>query len=191
MKPNEEGSQVAAYTSPALTIRSGEHVEHVMTSEAIARTLDSYFPTPPLHLEVSIFPEVEETNTKIFKALTPTFIATIPKKMLNPSCAEYFEKTRTQRFGMSPVEIERQRGGDAAWAAAKEPMDAMVELLRRDSRGPFFEGETRTYADFLFVTMLHFLKQVDETVFERFCAYDEVFPKIYDAYEPYFRRDDH
>lgn len=47
-----------------------------------------------------------------------------------------------------------------------------------------------SYADFIFVSMLHFLKRVDEHVFKRYMELDEAFPKVYSACEQWLEKQD-
>ena len=47
-----------------------------------------------------------------------------------------------------------------------------------------------SYADFIFVTFLHFLKRVDPQVHERFLAHDAAFAKVYEASQPWLKKED-
>lgn len=47
-----------------------------------------------------------------------------------------------------------------------------------------------SYADFIFVSMLHFLKRIDEDVSKRYMALDEAFPKVYSACEQWLAKAD-
>lgn len=47
-----------------------------------------------------------------------------------------------------------------------------------------------SYADFIFVAFLQFLKRLDESAFERFLGFDEAIGKVYDASKEWLERDD-
>jgi glutathione S-transferase len=162
-----------------------------MNSKNIAPVLESHFPTPSLHLELPIVAEVEKAIGAIFQPLAADLLPKIPRDILNPASADYFERTRKETFGMSLSELEKKKGGDVAWNAAKEPIDAIAALLKQEPSGPFFAGDKRSYADVMFVTVLHFIKFIDQKLFDRFCEGHDEFRKIYDEYSKYFKRDDH
>jgi hypothetical protein len=48
-----------------------------------------------------------------------------------------------------------------------------------------------SYSDFIIVGMLHFLKVIDEKIYERIVGMDDSFAKVYDACKPWLKRDDH
>lgn len=52
------------------------------------------------------------------------------------------------------------KGGAAAFAAAAEPLGVIVRLLQENS-GPYFEGDTVSYADFVFVGFLRFMDRIE------------------------------
>ena len=52
------------------------------------------------------------------------------------------------------------KGGMAAYKAAAEPLGVVVGMLQEKSAGPFFEGETVSYADFVLVGFLRFMERV-------------------------------
>lgn len=47
-----------------------------------------------------------------------------------------------------------------------------------------------SYADFIFVSLLQFLKRVDDSVFQRYLALDPTFPKIYEASKQWLQKED-
>ena len=188
--PHEPGHSYVPYTIPAVTINIDGKEEHIMDSMAIATALEKYFPQEPLHLDSPMIARMTPVMIAIFEALRPEVVPKVPRNILNPVSAEYFQRERSKNFGMSLDEVEKTLGGEAAWTAAKEPIDAMVKLLTEDPSGPFYEGNKRTWADIKFVTILHFYKRVDEKTFERLLAYSKCFSDFYDAHAEFFKRDD-
>lgn len=47
-----------------------------------------------------------------------------------------------------------------------------------------------SYADFIFVTLLQMFKRIDQSVFERYMALDETFPKVFEACQPWMEKQD-
>ena len=133
--PNEPPA--TAYTSP--TIRVSD--KYVMESRKIADVLEREYPSPPLYLDSSILKKVEELVPGCIMSLGPIFMPKIPRHVLNPSSAEYFERTRAERFGMDLSQLEKERGGESAWKAAELKWKELGALLKAEG-GPFFMGKT-------------------------------------------------
>jgi glutathione S-transferase len=160
-----------------------------MDSWPIAHTLESLYPSPSLHLSNPIVIKIRDHIPNIMKPLTGFTIPKAPTKLLNPRAAEYFNETRKERFGMSLVEVEEKTATDEKWEEARKPVMEAADWLK-SSGGPFFLGETVSYADFIFVGMMHMMKRMDEEVFQRFLEFDPVFGKLYEACEPWLKKDD-
>lgn len=47
-----------------------------------------------------------------------------------------------------------------------------------------------SYADFIFVSILQYLKRVDPAIFDRYLKLDDSFSKIYDASAPWLKQMD-
>ncbi|RMZ77552.1 hypothetical protein DV737_g4348, partial [Chaetothyriales sp. CBS 132003] len=157
VKPNPEGSPVA-YTSPAVRLPSGQVVQD---SWPIAQELERLLPEPSLHLDSAYIPKVIDIITDIAVAIRPIYFAAIPRKLLNPPSAEYFIRTRTERVGIDLNTWEEKEGGEKAWANAAPHLGRIVALLQEHPEGPFFQGATVTYADFILVGLLRFLERLD------------------------------
>lgn len=114
-----------------------------MDSRAIASALESAHPHPSLHLDSPILPRVEAQMLKIFPLIFPVIAPRVPSVLLNPVSAEYFERTRAERFGMKDLaQLEREKGGEVAWKALEEPVREMAAILKENG-GPFFLGKER------------------------------------------------
>lgn len=76
---------------------------------------------------------------------------------------------------------------------AAVPARQIVELLWREEGGPFFLGKEVSYADFVFVSFLHFVRRVDREgdVFERVLGLDDKggFERLYEACKVWLERD--
>lgn len=206
MPPNPQGGK---HTIP--TIKLGE--EYITDSKKIATALESRYPEPSLHLDASELKEVEDALMPAFHPLIPNFIPRVPRNILNPSSAEYFNKTRTERFGMPLDELEKKQGGPQAYEAAKEPWGKMLEIVKRNSDGPFVLGKEGlstllhintkarcvinanaaavSYADFVIVSAIEFGKRTGEDNFKAIMNFDPAFKELYEACKPWLARDDH
>lgn len=183
--PNDPGYFVD-YTSPALRFDDGKVY---MDSWTIIHEIEKRYPTPSLHLHEPIVEQIRLHIVKLAKPLSPNVIPKVSRNLLAEPSKEYFERTRHQRFGMSLSNYEKEKGGDGPWEEVKEPAEQVADLLRKNG-GPFFLGPQVSYADFIFVGFLHFLKRVDSSLFDRFVSLDPTFTRVYDASREWLEKDD-
>ncbi|KAF2198653.1 hypothetical protein GQ43DRAFT_400414 [Delitschia confertaspora ATCC 74209] len=175
------------YTIPAIRYEDGTYS---MDSWKIAQELEKRYPSPSLHLDDPVVVKVRDITQQLLRLLGANILAKIAQ-ILPERSAEYFYRTRKEMFGMTLDEFEKVNGGEQSWEAAKEPSKELAGLLK-ESGGPFFLGETVSYADFIFVTFLEFLKRSDgETgdLFSRFVAQDKSFLTLYEACGKWLERD--
>lgn len=167
MPPNTTG-QGSPYTLPTITLPSGEHV---MDSLAIARTLESKHPQRPLHLDNDLHTALGPLLAKISLPLIPVFMPLIHRTIIPESASAYFHSTRSARFGMPLEQLEREKGGQQAWEAAKPGLEDLCTFIRgtKKDEGPFVLGSQVCYADFMIAGMVESLLRISETeLFERF-----------------------
>ena len=112
-----------------------------MDSRKIADVLEKEYPSPPLHLDSPILKKVEELVPGCIMSLGPVFMPRIPQFVLNPPSAEYFSRTRAERFGMDLTQLEKEKGGERAWKVAESKWKELGILLKAEG-GPFFMGKT-------------------------------------------------
>lgn len=160
-----------------------------MDSWPIAHELERRYPSPSLHLDDPIVRQIQDHVNNMKDPMIPHFIPKVPL-LLPKRSADYFYDTRKKAFGAPLPEIEK-KAGEEDWEKAKALAKVVGDLLRKNG-GPFFLGETVSYADFIFVSWLHFIKRIDkdETLFERFLALDPAFPKIYRASQQWLGNED-
>ncbi|KAF2090785.1 hypothetical protein K490DRAFT_62113 [Saccharata proteae CBS 121410] len=162
--------------------------EYLMDSKVIAKALEKQQPSPSLHLDAPVLGQVEELIPKLMTALGGNMYPRVPGTLLNEPSAVYFEETRKKRFGMPLSQFEKEKGGEQAYVAAKAPLEAMAALLN-ETDGPYFMGNTVSYADFVFVGFLHFCRRIRQDMFERVVATDRAFAMVYDACSKWLERD--
>jgi len=190
--PNKEGMP---YTCPVIRFPRSPTSEPrwVMDSHAIATALEQEFPSPPLHLDHPILPQVMATMSKAAMALAPVFIPRVLRDILNPRSIPYFTRTREDRFGMSMDELEKsEKGGDKAWENAAPHLSELAGLLKENG-GPFLMGKTVSFADFVVLALLQMLKRIsyDGDAFDRVVQTDPSFPVLYEACAEWLKRDDY
>jgi hypothetical protein len=138
--PNDSSAPgyFAAYSSPAIKYADGTYG---MDSWPIAHELEKRYPSPSLHLDHPIVVRVRDHIAKVRTPLEPHLIPRVPDAFLNPVSAEYFNRTREEKYGMPLSELERTKATDEGWELAKAPAKEAGDWLREHG-GPFFLGET-------------------------------------------------
>ncbi|PTB65749.1 hypothetical protein BBK36DRAFT_1120176 [Trichoderma citrinoviride] len=187
LPPNETGR---AYSIPAILFPDGTYM---MDSHKIAAAIEQGYPFPPIHLEAPILPKIEHLTQEAIRPLYPLLMHKISQVILPDKSYDYWVGQYVRELGMPLDEYERQFGGEKAWAAARPALSELTELLKEAEGGPFFLGREVSYADFVWVGGLVFVKRVDEGVFrellERTGA-GEVHERLLEACEPWLKRND-
>ncbi|GES57612.1 glutathione S-transferase [Aspergillus terreus] len=176
VQPHAQGMP---YTLPAIVHPSVSSNPNgaLMDSLAIAAHLDQTYPSPPLFpagdASYALTLAVARLVSKVVAQCAPLVIPNVAD-LLDPRGREYFIKTRSARFGR-PLSEVRPRDKDELRAmvdAAKAEFVPIAQMLlgRLGKRGPFFEGERPSYADFLVVSLLVWFERADRPLFEEFAA---------------------
>ena len=184
LEPNAEGTP---YTIPAVRLPDGKYL---MESRQIAAELVRYCPDPPLHLDAPELKEVEALIPKLMMALRPEVMPNIPRNLLKSPSAEYFERTRAERFGKTLGRLEREDGGEICWTAV-EPAAKELGTILKAQGGPFVLGKTVSYADFVILGLLQFIKRINEDFYKRAISIEPSLGTLYDASTKWLERDDH
>lgn len=154
-----------------------------MDSLSIATTLEHKYPNPPLRLENDLHNTLGPILGKISMPLIPVFMPLIHRNIIPDSASEYFHSTRSKRFGMPLEELERGKGGQPAWEAARPGLDELCSFIREHKvdEGPFVQGSQVCYADFVIAGMVESLRRISEKeLFEKFV---EVSPEVKGVWE--------
>lgn len=188
--PHEPGAAAAAYTSPTIRLPDGTYI---MDSLAIASKLEGLHPTPSLHLDSPYLQKLKSTMDKLNVALAGAYIPLVAPRLLNEASHPYWYKTREARFGMPLDRVAKTKGGDAAYQAAKPYLDEVTDMLKEDASGPYFMGQTVSYADFVWGGFLIFMKRIGEDIFSKVmeaCHTKNVHEDLLKALEPLNARND-
>ncbi|KAI1761258.1 putative glutathione S-transferase [Hypoxylon sp. FL1150] len=179
------------YTIPAIILPDGTWV---MDSFKIADVLEEKYPEPSLRLDSPYLPRVRESMAKASSPLTAIFKPNVCKLLLNEPSAVYFRRTRERDEGMTLEQLAAEKGGAVAWEAAKPHLHRITELLKENSEGPFFEGKTVGFVDFVWAGFLIFYSRFGESVWADLLDASgdaDVHLKFLEAVKPWSERDDH
>ncbi|PMD12331.1 hypothetical protein NA56DRAFT_652562 [Hyaloscypha hepaticicola] len=187
VEPNKPSLNPVQYSIP--TARFPDNT-YIMDSKAIALRLEKDYPSPSMHLNSPILPEVEKVVPSINAALRGVWCPKVPPQLLNEPSREYFVRTREERFGIKFENMAETMGGEEAWMEALPGIKALGEILRKNG-GPFVQGETVSYADFVIVGWLRFYKVIEEDLFKRVVDIEPALGKLYYASKQWLERDDH
>ncbi|CAI6248900.1 unnamed protein product [Periconia digitata] len=186
--PNDRSAPgiTADYSSPAIRY---EDNTLSMDSWKIVYELEKRYPSPSLHLDDSIVLKIRDHIDLMRTPLNAHLMPKIPRNLLSKESATYFESTREIRFGMPLAQLEEQKANEEAWEKAKRPAEEAADLLKQHG-GPYFLGQTVSYADFILVSFLHFVKRIDENVYQRYLDFDPAFATVYEACRQWLVKDD-
>lgn len=147
------------YTLPV--IHDDSTGKFVSDSANIAEYLEATYADKP-----KLFPFGAKAPVFMFEpffsstAATPIIMILLAESTfkLNPPSEKYFRDTREKSFGKKAEDWAPadQRGG--MLAAAKEGMSKVAGVLSKNSDGPFFFGNTPSYADLVLLSYLMWMK---------------------------------
>lgn len=126
-----------------------------MESRRIAEALERIYPSPPMHIDSKYQSPVEAAIANILGCTRTVFVPLVPKIFLNPPSQEYFVASREKSVGMSLDEFGKTADQDIK---KTEPYVRELSALLTETDGPFFEGSTPVYADFVVVAWIRMFK---------------------------------
>lgn len=175
------------YSIPAIKYEDGTYG---MDSWPIAQELEKRYPSPSLHLDNPVTVKMRDQISQILDPIFLQFLPGVPDIVPERS-QEFFNRTRQEMIGkpLSEVHKEAIANAEKGWKRIQEPLKEVADLLKKHG-GPFFLGENVSYADFIFVSMLHFVKRLDEQIFQRLVSFDATFSTVYEACRPWFANED-
>ena len=164
-----------------------------MDSRRIVDKLEALYPDPSLHLEANAHDKILPALGKVVNAARPMILAAVWRNVLREPSASFFAKDRHRRFGKTLDQLEREDGGDKAWAAAQIGLESLKLDMKQHKKddGPFLFGSNVSYGDFLITAIFTWLERADSRIFEKFVGYDESFRRVYEACGPWLERDGH
>ena len=167
---------------------------YIMDSRKIGEALDKMQPEPSLHMDQKdIIDRAQAVVNSMRGGLLAIVMPRVPP-LLNDRSAEYFERTRAARFGMSLSELAKsEKAGENAWKNAEPGMKDLKSLLNENNDGPYILGKEVSFADFVVTGMWAFLKLLDKNgdLYDRAMKFDPSFSEHMNACQKWLERDDH
>lgn len=184
--PKDAPGYFTDYTIPAIRYADGSYE---MDSWPIAHGLEKRYPSPSLHLDDPVTVKVRDQIPAILGPIFTQILPVVPT-LLPERSVEYFYRTREEDFGKPLAEVHREAlaGAEESWKKSEGALRETAELLKKHD-GPFFLGETVSYADFIFVSALYFVKCLSEEAFQKILSVDASFSKVYEASRQWFAKD--
>jgi glutathione S-transferase len=112
------------------------------------------------------------------------------ENLLRDDSVEFFNQSRAKDLGMSLEEYAKQ-GGELCWTEAFKALNQLFEFMN-ETKGPFVEGDEVSYTDFRILSILLFIKRIDQEVFERLMGHPKALPLIqqFEACVQWIEKDD-
>ncbi|KAK4493945.1 hypothetical protein PRZ48_015131 [Zasmidium cellare] len=163
------GPPVSPYTVPAIQLPDGTAV---MDSASIVVKLEELYPEPGLHLENNLHNEIGKVLGQLMMPIMAVCYPLIQRNVLVAETVPGWTAKKEAGFGMSIEELERTKGGEAAWKAAEPGFESLRRFLEENKRdeGPFVCGSQVSYVDFVVASMIESFKRIDGVLYERFCG---------------------
>jgi glutathione S-transferase len=167
-----------------------------MNSLKIAEYFEEKHPSPSLHLDSPYIDKVVSHLSELMQlgtGLRGAFLGRVPDRLLSDKSIGYWHETRCKALGKPVNELTEDEQGEKAWANSAQNIQAVTSLLKEND-GPFFMGETVSYADFYWAGFLLFWKRVGDDVFKKLLENsgdEQVHLNHLEAVEPWSKRDDH
>lgn len=176
------------YTIPVVRLPDETYV---MESSKISREINALYPEPTVDLDSPLQVEVQRALNKAMARLAPVLVPRMPRETLSGVSIQYHREARRKTFGMSLEELEDRFGGNAAWQRADPYLRQLAEILKANPDGPFCQGASPTYSDFLIVAFLQWCVCLRGPIFDRLVDIDPAFSTVYMACKPWLARNDH
>ncbi|KAI4120318.1 MAG: hypothetical protein LQ341_007559 [Variospora aurantia] len=183
--PNLPKDFPSAYTIP--TVHFLKDGTYIQDSGAIARELEKRYPSPSLHLDIPQQAAIEALWSKMIPSLFPAITPKLVADLLTERSAAYVVETRERALNVKISDWEKI-DANTVWAEAAPALTEFGDVLR-EKGGPFVLGAEPSYADFMVVAGMQFMKAVSEGTFERFVGADEALGRLYEASKQWVEKD--
>lgn len=159
-----------------------------MDSKIIANELEKRHPEPSLRLDSPKIPQAIKLINDVSQSLRPVWMPKVPGNLLPERSAEYFVRTRSEAVEMPLDQYTAHVGAEKCWDSALKAMGPLSAFVD-ETDGPFVEGKEVSYADFYIVSVLHFIRRIDEQDFQRLTAGQKPLLQQLEACAKYFEKD--
>lgn len=156
-------------------------------SLAIARELEKRYPSPSLHLDTPQQAAMEALWSKMITSILPALTPNVVANVMTERSVPYFVETREKAFNIKISDWEKI-DADTAWAEVAPVLTGFGDVLR-EKGGPFALGAEPSFADFIVVAVMQFLKAIGNGTFDRFVGADEALGRLYEASKQWADKD--
>lgn len=165
-----------------------------MDSRKIATVIEERHPEPSVHLDSPYLAKIEEIMARLMGPFAALFLASVPKRILNEASKPYWYETREQFVGMHVDQFEKEKGGEVAFKGAAPIVQEVTALLKENGDGPFFMGNTVSYADFVWGGLLLFAQRCGQETLDGLLKVSgdaQVHTALLEGLRPWSKRSDH
>lgn len=178
-----------AFTVPAIKLPDGTYI---MDSWVIAQELDRRCPSPNLPLDSPPQQKYIDLLDPTVTALRPEIVQYVPSRLLNEVNLDFWDVTRSARYGMPLEQFVRENGGEKAYKVASPYLQEMTAMLKENKKGVFFMGDTISYVDFVHAGFLIMFRRLGSDVFQQLLqatGEPDVHLKFLEALKPWIEKD--
>ncbi|RGP76908.1 hypothetical protein FLONG3_4991 [Fusarium longipes] len=168
VSPNEQGPE---FTLPAIQMPDGTYV---MDSYKIVDFIEEKYPEPSLSLNHPMQLRLRASMVKFMTQMVPIYVPGVAKNILGDDSLDFFLSTRQEDVGM-PLYEYGEKNSPGALDRAEPFAREITELLKENTSGPYFLGDTVSYTDFIWAGILLFFQCLGDK------EYHEVLEKTGDA----------
>ncbi|KAI0433906.1 putative glutathione S-transferase [Xylaria sp. FL1042] len=180
-------------TVPTVIMPDGTYI---MDSTLIAEELEKQYPSSPsLKIGSPLEQKYREHLKAAFnEAMRPLFYLNVPNRLLKEVNHAYWHKTRSEWAGMPLEQFVRENPPEKAYEKVTPQMRSITALLKENDEGPYFEGNTITYVDFVHAGFLLMFRQLGDDIFKPLLETTgdpELHLRFLEALKPWHERDNH
>jgi glutathione S-transferase len=130
---------------------------YVMDSYKIADIIEEKHPEPSLALNTPVQLKFRSILIPFMGELGPIYVPGTAKRILGEESLEFYYTTRHEDLGM-PLDDYEKQNSPGAFERAEPFAREITALLNETSSGPYFLGDTVSYADFMWAATLLYFK---------------------------------
>lgn len=165
-----------------------------MESEKIAPHLEALHPEPSLRLDSAYLTRITAILSPGFNKLRPVTTYAVQTNLLDKGSTEYFYRTRSEAVGVPLETLAEVHGVEKSYDAFAPTVREVTAMLKENTEGPFFEGKTPGYADFVWIAFLLFIKRIGQEYLDEIMKRSgdaEVQYRLLEAAAPWYKRNDY
>ncbi|RFU77503.1 thioredoxin [Trichoderma arundinaceum] len=138
---------------------------YVMDSYKIADIIEEKHPEPSLPLNTPVQLRFRTIMINFMDKLAPIYVPGVAQRVLGEESLDFFLASRQEDVGM-PLDDYGKQHGPGAFEKSEPFAREITALLKETPSGPYFMGDTVSYADFMWAGILLFFKCLGTEVYE-------------------------